>query len=293
MSDNNSLKAKYKVSAFSEFTSLSALYIGIFVFLLVASLALYTWMAIPPAKVYELVDDADLFTEADEEEMLGVMKKISRDRDVNVMVVTVTDKGSDYMSWSESDSIRYAEDQFKELSRFEELRDNSGVLIFIEIDGGYRFFYIVTFGTARASITNEECDAIYQRQLPTLRDGDYSLAVKQSLSEIREHNFTSTLLIITYLSFIVLPIIAVVVILLIVARRKRTKITVDHKTYYDSKNSVATGDEDIFLREKVSVTYHSSGSGGSGFSGGGGGGFSGGGGGGGGGGGFGGGGGRF
>lgn len=286
MSDNKQ-PTRYKISALSEFSALSAVLIVVMVVGMLLSLAFYIWMAIPPSKVYKLDDDANLFSENEEEELLSLMKSISRKKDINVMVITTEDKGSGYGN-SDGDSVRYAQDRFKDLAKFQPFKDNSGVLIMVDMEN--RFFYIVTYGTAKASITNNECDSIYNRQLSFLQQGEYFTAIRRSLEEVADHNFTSGLLIFTYASFIIGPIGIVALVIKILLRRKRSKITVDHRTYFDAKNSVNVGDEDIFEKETVSVTYHSSGSSGArgGFSGGG---FSGGGGGGGGG--FGGGGGHF
>jgi len=280
---NDNKTPKRKLSIFSELSALSAVVVGLLIIGALLSLAFYIWMAVPPGKVYKVADYADLYTEEEKDELLSVMKSISRKKDINVMVVTVADKGSDYATYSDSASADYAEDKFRELTGFETFRDNSGVLILH--DTSHRYFYIATYGTAKASITNSECVEITGRQVPLLREGDNAEAVMQSLEEIKAHNFGSGLLLFTYTSFVVGPILIVALVLWIMAHRKRTKITVNYKTYYDAKNSEILGDEDIFERQKVSVTYHSSGSSG-GFSGGGGGGFSGGGGGGGGGGSF-------
>ncbi len=282
MSDNRQTP-KRKLSIFAELSALSAVVVGLLVIGAIAALAFYIWMAVPPPKVYKIADYADLYSDEEEDALLSVMKTISRNRDINVMVVTTDDKGSGYSPNSDSESARYAQDQFKELTGFETFRDNSGILILH--DTSHRYFYIATYGTAKASITDAECTGITGRQVPLLREGENAKAVLQSLEEIKAHNFSSGLLLFTYVSFFVGPLLVVALVIWIMAHRKRTKITVNYKTYYDAKNSEITGDEDIFERQKVSVTYHSSGSSG-GFSGGGGGGFSGGGGGGGGGGGF-------
>ncbi len=291
MSSNTDKSSPRKLSILSEFSAISFVMIGILVIGMILSIVIYILMVVPPAKVYKLEDDADLFSDDEEDEIRTLARNISRGKDINVIIVTTADKGESYGGYSESESIRYAQDQFKELTKFEPFRDNSGVLILTEIEGDYRFFYIVTFGTARASIIDTECDEIFYRHKSLLQSGDYAAAVQGSLEEIKNHNFTSGLLIFTYASFVFGPIAIVAFVLWIMARRKRSKITVDHKTYYDAKHSEIIGDEDIYQRETVSVTYNSSGSSGGFSSGRSGGGFSGGGGGGGGG--FGGGGGRF
>jgi uncharacterized membrane protein YgcG len=237
---------KYRISAFSDFSALSAVLIVVVIIATLFSLALYIWMAVPPGKVYRLDDQAGIFSETERDELLSLMKSIRRDKDINVMVVTVTDKGSDYQKQDESESIRYAQDRFKELSRFEKLRDNSGVLIFLELDGDYRFFYIVTFGTAKASITNSECDAIYKRQLSSLTSGDYQQAVQKSLVEISKHNFTSVLLILTYVTFIIAPFLIVIPIIRLIARKKRSQITVNAATYLDKDAPNMIKKTDIF-----------------------------------------------
>lgn len=243
-----------KLSSISEFSALSRILTGALILATLCSLALYTWMAIPPGKVYRLDDQAGIFSSEESEEMLSLMQTISREKDINVMAVTVKDKGPDYRSQDESESIRYAQDRFKELSRFETLRDNSGVLIFLELDGDYRFFYIVTFGTAKASVTNAECDAIYREQIALLVDGDYQNAIRNSLNEISGHNFTSGLLILTYATFIIAPFLIVIPIIRLLARRKRSEITVNAATYLDPDKSNMIDSKDVF----ESATYSES-----------------------------------
>lgn len=236
--------SEYSVSGLSEFSALTKVMTIIVIIATLASLALYIWMAIPPVKVHRLDDQAGIFSEEESEELLAQMKDIKKEKDINVVVVTVSDKGPEYQRKDESESIRYAEDRFKELSRFEKLRDNSGVLIFIELDGDYHFFYIVTFGTAKASITNSECDAIYKRHIAWLTSAYYLKAVQGSLSEISDHDFTSGLLILTYAAFIIVPILIVIPILRLVVRRKRDQITVDESTYLDpdAENTITRTD---------------------------------------------------
>lgn len=286
MSENQTT-TKRKVSALSEFSALSAGIVTVLLILFVFSVAFYIWSAIPPSKTYKVEDDAHLFSASEEKAILSQARRISRDKDINVMIVTTDDKGSGY-DWSEEGSAEFAQDKFKELTKFKTFRDNSGVLILIDME--YRFFYICTFGTAKASITNGECTDIYESMLPELQSDEFAEAVEGSLDQVEDHEFFSGLLVFTYASFIVGPLLIVFLVLWILSHKRRTKVTVTHKTYFDSGSTTNVEDQDIFERKTVTVTTSSSGSGisGGGFSGGG---FSGGGGGGGGS--FGGGGGRF
>lgn len=236
--------SEYSVSGVSEFSALTRIMTIAFIVATIASLALYIWMAIPPVKVNRLDDQAGIFSEEERDELLSQMKDIRKEKGINVMVVTVADKGSEYKRQDESDTIRYAEDRFKELSEFKKLRDNSGVLVLIELDGEYRTFYIVTFGTARASITDSECTRISEGQVYLLTTGEYQQAVRGALDKISEHNFTSGLLILTYASFIIVPILIVIPIIRLVARRKRYQITVDESTYLDpdAENTITRTD---------------------------------------------------
>lgn len=236
--------SEYSVSGLSEFSALTRIMTIVFIVATIASLALYIWMAIPPVKVNRLDDQAGIFSEEEREDLLAQMKDIRKDKDINVMVVTVADKGSEYKRQDGSETIRYAQDRFKELSEFKKLRDNSGVLILIELDGNYRVFYIVTFGTARASITDDECERISKGQVNLLTTGEYQQAVLGALDKISEHNFTSGLLILTYAAFIIVPILIVIPIIRLLVRKKRYQITVDELTYLDpdAENAITTTD---------------------------------------------------
>lgn len=250
------VNSRYSISGVAEFSALSKVLTFLLIIAAIFSLALYIWMAIPPGKVHVIDDQAGVFSAEESGELLAQMEAIQKEKDINVMVVTVTDKGADYQRYDESQSIRYAQDRFKELSLFESLRDNSGVLILLELDGDYHFFYIVTFGTAKASITNSECKEIFSRQGSLLASGQYKQAIQNSLDDISDHNFTSVLLILTYAAFIIAPFLIAVPIVRLIARRKKYEITATTETYLDPDAENVIQKTDVYDSDGFSeVTY--------------------------------------
>jgi len=245
-------KRGYRISLFSEFSILSVFVIGLMVLFAILSLALTVWMAIPPPKEARLEDEAGIFTEEESQRLLRKMKSILREKEINVMVVTVSDKGSDYYEKDEQESIRYAQDRYMELSHFEKFRDNSGVLILLELDEDYRFFYVVTFGTAKSSVTNAECRRIFLSQKDHMEEGRYFDAIKNSLNQVKSHDFISLLLILTYASFIVLPIAITIISIRFVILKKRGKKTADDiDTYLDRNSLTNLKRTDNFIRTVV------------------------------------------
>jgi len=143
----------------------------------------------------------------------------------------------------------------------------------IYIDVQERYFYIFTYGTAHASITNSECEEIFQSVKVRLANDDFGGAAIASIKRVQNHNFTSGLLILTYLGMYILPVVLALLIVLWIMKKRKKIPTTNSSTYLDHNNSEVYQNSDTFSRKTVSVTYVStSSSGGGGFSGGGGGG---------------------
>ncbi len=239
----------YKISIFSEFSALSALVIGLMVIFTLVSLALTVWMVIPPPKEARLEDEAGIFTQEESQELLEAMKSIRSENEISVIVVTVSDKGTHYMKKDETGSIRYAQDRYTKLAHFEKFRDNSGVLILLDLDGEYRYFDIITFGTARTSITDAECRSIILSQQDLLEEKLYSDAVSNTLRQIDNHEFESPLLILTYASFIIIPIAITAIVIGSVLNRHRSKKEQDDiDTYLDQRSLTSLKGTDNFER---------------------------------------------
>lgn len=273
--DSTTIPARRKTSALSEFSLLSVGIILAVILLAAAGTASYIFMLQPPAKTYAMEDRADLLSPSDEKRIALLAKDLSWKKQINVIVVTTADKGAAYPQDDEG-SAEFAGDKYAQLAHTKSFKDNSGVLLLLDMEN--RYIYVYTYGTAHVAVTNEECIEMTDLVVPSLRNGQYADAFESLISQISYNDFFSGTLVLVYALRILGPLVIITVVLLIAAHRKRNKITTDYYSYLDMSHTKDTGDQDVFDHKTVTVTTTSSSSGFSG--GGGGGGFSGGGGGG-------------
>jgi len=249
---------------------------AIFAVAVVFSIFLYIFMVIPPPKKARLEDQGNLFSVEEQEKIERMAKSISSEKDINVFIYTEASRGN-FSSVTDAEIQVKVDRKYREMADIIFLKDNSGIMVYI--DEQERYFYIFTYGTAHASVTDSECDRIFRSVKNTLSAGNYGQATIKSLESIEEHSFTSGLLTITYVAMFVLPPVLALLLVMWLVRKRKTKSATNSKTYLDQNNSQVYQNSDTYTRQMVDVRYVSSSSGGSGFSGGGGG-FSGGGGGG-------------
>lgn len=277
---NEMNQAKEKEPKLSVFSELNGASIGVGVGLIVViilSIAFYVFMNLSPAKTVKVVDDADLFTAEEEEEITKSAKKLSKDKDISVVIVTTNDKGKKYSN-SDEDEKRFAEDFYMKNVKTIPLQNNSGICILIDVtldyEGG-RFFWLYTYGTAHFAVDNDECYAIFRKHISSLGSGEYGSAVKGITNDLKGYSYQSYGAIVFFT--IIIPIgLAIVVTGIASPKRRLDKVPAISTYGLASENKVDR--DDTFLKKKV-IHHESSSGGGGGFSGGGGG-FSGGGGGG-------------
>ena len=100
-----------KLSVFSELNGAS-IGVGIaLICIIIASVVFYIFMNLSPKKTVKVVDNADLFTSEEMDNIEEAAKKLSKEKDINVVIVTTRDKGSKY-SDSDEDEKRFAEDYY-------------------------------------------------------------------------------------------------------------------------------------------------------------------------------------
>ena len=273
--ETSNIPARRKTSALSEFSALSAGILAAVIVLAVLSVAFYVFMMRPPEKTYAVEDGADLLSQTEEKQIGAMARELSEKKQINVIVVTTADKGSNY-SQNDDGSESFAADKYAELSDFKSFKDNSGVLLLIDMEN--RYVYVYTYATAHAAVTNDECVAMTDSVVYKLQQEKYADALESLLEQISENDFFSGALVMLYVLYIAGPIAIAAAVLLIAAHKKRSKITTNYTTYMDLVNSKDMGDQDIFDHKTVTVTTTSSSSGGFSGGGGGGGGHSGGGG---------------
>lgn len=235
-------------------------------------------MNLSPKKTVKVVDDADLFTSEEIDNIEDAAKKLSKEKDINVVIVTTNDKGAKYSN-SDEDEKRFAEDYYMKSVKTVPLQNNSGVCILIDVTLDYqggRFFWLYTYGTAHFAVSDDECMSLFRRYLSQLGDGRYGEAVENITNDLNGYSYQSYAAIVFFT--IIIPI-GLSFLSLGVATPKRRLDKLPAISTYSIPGSNIVAKSDAFLSKKV-IHHESSSSGGGGFSGGGGGGFSGGGGGG-------------
>lgn len=266
-----------KLSVLSELNGAS-IGVGIgLICIIIASLVFYIFMNLSPKKTVKVVDDADLFTSQELDDITDAAKKLSKEKDINVVIVTTNDKGKKYSN-SDADEKRFAEDFYMDNVKTVPLQNNSGVCILIDVTLDYqggRFFWLYTYGTAHFAVSDDDCYSLFRKYLSELGSGEYGTAVEGITKDLDDFSYQSYGAIVFFT--IIIPIgMSFVVTGLASPRRRLDKLPAISTYSIPGTNRVEKND--IF--KSKSVIHHTSSSSGGGFSGGGGGGFSGGGGGG-------------
>ena len=182
-----------KLSVLSELNGTS-IGVGIgLICIIIASITFYIFMNLSPKKTVKVVDDANLFTSEEFEEIEDAAKKLSKDKDINVVIVTTNDKGKKYSN-SDADEKRFAEDYYMDNVKTVPLQNNSGVCILIDVtldyEGG-RFFWLYTYGTAHFAVSDDECYSLFRRYLSQLGNGEYGSAVESITNDLNQYSYQS------------------------------------------------------------------------------------------------------
>ncbi|MBR3246973.1 MAG: TPM domain-containing protein [Clostridiales bacterium] len=278
---NEMNQAKEKAPKLSVFSELNGASIGVgvgLIAIMVASLIFYIFMNLSPAKTVKVVDDADLFTSQEMDDITAAAKKLSKEKDINVVIVTTKDKGRKYSN-SDADEKRFAEDYYMDNVKTVPLQNNSGVCILIDVTLDYqggRFFWLYTYGTAHFAVDDDDCYGLFRKYIDKLGSGEYGAAVEGITKDLGKFSYQNYGAIVFFT--IVIPVgLALVFTFIASPRRKLDKVPAI--STYSIPGSNVVEKNDVFKNKRV-IHHESSSSGGGGFSGGGGGGFSGGGGGG-------------
>lgn len=274
---NQNQNSTPKLSVLSELNGAS-IGVGIgLICIIIASLAFYIFMNLSPKKTVKVVDDANLFSSEEADAIEDAAKKLSKEKDINVVIVTTNDKGSNYTN-SDDDEKRFAEDYYMKSVKTVPLQNNSGVCILIDVTLDYkggRFFWLYTYGTAHFAVDNDECYGLFRGHLDQLGNGQYGTAVEEITRQLGDYEYQNYAAIVFFT--IIIPVgLSLVITGLASPRRRLDKLPAISTYGIAADNKVDRSDK--FLRKRV-IHHESSSSGGGGFSGGGGG-FSGGGGGG-------------
>ena len=285
MSDNIDInemnQAKEKAPRLSVLSELNGASIGVgigLICIIIASLVFYIFMNLSPKKTVKVIDDADLFTSQELDDIIDAAKQLSKEKDINVIIVTTKDKGKKYSN-SDEDEKRFAEDFYMDHVKTVPLQNNSGVCILIDVTLDYqggRFFWLYTYGTAHFAVSDDNCYSLFRKYFSQLGSGEYGTAVEGITNDLRKYSYQSYGAIVFFT--IIIPI-GMSLLFTGIATPKRRLDKMPAISTYSIPGSNIVEKSDAFLSKKV-IHHESSSGGGGGFSGGGGGGFSGGGGGG-------------
>ena len=274
-----------KKSIWGEMNAVSGIWLAVIIALVIGSIALFIFMNIQPPKHVVIEDDAGIFTKGELEELA---KDLKNGHDINIVIATTRDNpyGLSDDACKDNAAAYYKENCIKT-----SMQDNSGFCLYIDLTQdvpGQRFFWLYTYGTAYFSVSDEECQMLFNRNRSSLQNEDYFVAIYNLMCDLDEYNFHSTGLVVVYSVCIIIPLLLAAIVTLICTFARSLDKKPQSVEYIDRSSCNTVDRTDNFLRKTTRVYHTSSSSGG-----GGGGGFHGGGGGGGGGGHSGGGGGRF
>ena len=286
--DSNNIKTKLSIWSELNGTSIS---VGIaLICIIIASVIFYIFMNLSPAKHVKVIDDADLFTQEELDDITDAAKKLSKEKDINVVIVTTRDKGKGYSN-SDEDEKRFAEDFYMDHVKTVPLQNNSGVCLLIDVtldEPGQRFFWLYTYGTAHFAVDDDDCNSLFRRYYSDLGTGEYGSAIWGITNDLNRFSYQSYGAIVFFT--IVIPLGLSFIVTSIASPKRRLDKVPAISTYTGEGHNVVNKIDKFKKRHVIHIESSSSGGGfsggggggggfsGGGFSGGGGGGFSGGGG---------------
>ena len=266
MSNNTAPKKENKsVNIVREMGKMSVGSVIGLIVLVIACVAFYAFMSQSPSKKVIVDDDADIFSTSERHELEELAERLSREEDINVVIVTTRDKGRDYTN-SDEDCEEFAGDYYADKCIKTSLVNNSGICILVDLTldaPGQRFFWIYTYGTAYFAVDDDECTELFRDQKDLLSNGEYYEAISNILDDLRDYDYDN----LGYVSFfsLIIPAILALFLTWIVTSPNSLDKKPESKHY-------STGGSNIMLTDRVTRTRrirHESSSGG-GFSGGGG-----------------------
>ena len=120
---------------------------------------------IPDARLLpRLTDEADLLTDAEEEELLAKLDEISERQQCDVVVATVNSLGG-------KSAMEYADD-FYDYNGFGYGENHDGIILLISMEN--RDWWMSTCGYGITAFTDSKQESMYDEFLPLLSDGDYA-----------------------------------------------------------------------------------------------------------------------
>ena len=146
-------------------------------FLLILLLVLLPAAALAEAQI---IDNANLFTASDMQEMETVITRIENEHQVDMVVLTTRDTPDDYSEsmWR----VRDYADNFYDQGGYGMGEDDSGMLILLDMNN--RVMWLSTGGVMIEYINDDREDDILDRAYSYLASGDYSEAILVALKRV-------------------------------------------------------------------------------------------------------------
>ena len=261
-----------KISIWNELSGASiGVGIGLLVTVIIA-IVFYIFMNLSPAKKVRVDDFAGIFSEQEEQELYDLAENLSKEKDINVVVVTTRNKGDGYTN-SDADCAKYAGDYYMRNVNTVPLQNNSGICILVDLTidkDGQRFFWLYTYGTAHFAVSDDQCSNLFYSNKELLGRGEYAHALTNILNRLNDYSYKGYGAIVFFT--MIIPVLGAWLITKM-ATPKRRLDPAPAASYYRIKTDKPVTGDDIFLRKTVvRMESSSGGGGGGGFSGGGGGG---------------------
>lgn len=129
-------------------------------------------------KMPNVVDNYDLFTDAEEEDISKRMKEVSEKQQCELVVVTISEDDLDGKT-----TMEYADDYF-DYNGYGYGADHSGVLLLFSMENSaHGDFWISTTGYGITALTDAGLDYIQDCFLPSLKEQNFAEAVRIFASE--------------------------------------------------------------------------------------------------------------
>lgn len=237
------------------------------------TLALCTAFSVSAESTYKLMDDADLFTSSEEEQISSQLEDLTEQTGWDVIIYT------NYNGIESDEMESYCNDYYDD-NNFGCGDDNKGV--FLTIDMSSREMYIITKGDAMYYFSDDRVDSILDEVQENLIDANYYAAAQAFIAytggfyndgkpesgefsnvELAEKEANPFLYVLKHYGIVILLVGIAVAAIAAVSVKMSYKNHGKKGTYDLKENSQVnlTEAQDIFLNKSVSVTNISSSSG--------------------------------
>lgn len=207
-----------KKSSFAEFGLLSGLTLALFMGIIISSIAFYIYLVRVPEKKAYVVDEADIFTEDEETEILQVAQELCDGKNINVVVYTVNLGGTD------GECKLLAESSYFDIVGNGRFRDNSGIEIFIDDtpdENGQRFFWVVTNGSVYYKVRDAWVDSVFLGNKSYLHSRQYALATENVIRYFYMYDYQMKLVDNVNVLTITVPLFLSVILTAFMSRKRR------------------------------------------------------------------------